>query len=183
MNDKLISQAVTFLKHPQVQSSDKEKQLMFLKKKGLTEEEIAEAYKRLESKEEITAPVTKAVSAPYRPLPSTLTINKSYANLLELSGLTAFTQIKVLIISHNKLTALPKEISTLVNLKVLNAGFNEITSEGLPVEFFELITLKQLHLNNNKLTSLDRFEGLYNLKLLNLAHNSISEIPDQVFYT
>ena len=50
MNEKLISQAVTFLKHPQVQNSDKEKQLVFLKKKGLTDEEIAEAYKKLESK-------------------------------------------------------------------------------------------------------------------------------------
>lgn len=159
MNEKLISQAVTFLKHPQVQNSDKEKQLVFLKKKGLTDEEIAEAYKKLESKEVTIALGSKTVSVSYRYAHSSLSINQSYANLTELSGFSAFSQVKVLIISHNKLTSLPKEISTLVYLKVLNAGFNEITNEGLPVELFELINLTQLYLNNNKLTSLDRFEG------------------------
>lgn len=179
MNDKLIQQAVSFLKHPQVQSSDKEKQIMFLKKKGLSDEEVAEAYKRLESKEEAPAPVSKTGIVPFRPLPNTFTINQSYANLTQLPSLASFTSIKVLIVSHNQLTAFPKEISTLVSLKVLNAGYNEITHEGLPAEFFELINLKQLHLNNNKLSSLDRFESLYNLELLNLGHNSISDLPDK----
>lgn len=48
MNEKLINTAVAFLKNPKVKDASREKQIEFLTKKGLKEDEIAEAYKRVE---------------------------------------------------------------------------------------------------------------------------------------
>ncbi|PHZ11859.1 uncharacterized protein RHIMIDRAFT_238513 [Rhizopus microsporus ATCC 52813] len=46
MRNDLIESAVSFLSSPNVQNAEKEKKIQFLKNKGLTDEEIEEAFKR-----------------------------------------------------------------------------------------------------------------------------------------
>lgn len=47
MREDLIKSAESFLSSANVQSADKDKKVQFLKKKGLTDEEIEEAFKRV----------------------------------------------------------------------------------------------------------------------------------------
>jgi hypothetical protein len=56
MREDLLTSAVSFLTSSKVQSADKEKKIQFLKKKGLDDEEIEEAFKRAGSATS-TAPV------------------------------------------------------------------------------------------------------------------------------
>ncbi|KAM7390885.1 hypothetical protein PAMA_008879 [Pampus argenteus] len=72
--------------------------------------------------------------------------------------LCALTQ---LVLSHNKLTAVPANISELKNLEVLNMFNNQI--EELPTQISSLQKLKHLNLGMNRLSSLPR--GFGNLDL------------------
>lgn len=54
MKEDLIKSAVSFLSSANVQTADRDKKVEFLKKKGLNDQEIGEAFKRVES--DITLP-------------------------------------------------------------------------------------------------------------------------------
>lgn len=49
MKEDLIKSAVSFLSSADVQTADRDKKVEFLKKKGLNDQEIGEAFKRVES--------------------------------------------------------------------------------------------------------------------------------------
>lgn len=49
MREDLVKSAVSFLSSEKVKTADKEKKVQFLKQKGLNEEEINEAFNRVES--------------------------------------------------------------------------------------------------------------------------------------
>ncbi|PLX26864.1 hypothetical protein C0583_06240 [Candidatus Parcubacteria bacterium] len=85
-------------------------------------------------------------------------------------------KLEELNISGNQITgAIQAEIRHLQNLKVLNAGNNNMT--GVPAEIGQLQNLEVLDLSNNELTGLPYELGnLKNLKILNIAGNDYSEI-------
>lgn len=178
MDDRLVNQAVAFLNHPNVRGVEKEKQLAFLKKKGLTDEQIALAFERHEKKEktQVTIP---SDTAPAKPTESThLNLRKS--GLTQLPDLNPYLNITILNVSLNKLTALPSEIGKLHNLTTFNAQQNLLTNSGLPSEFFELEHLQDINFAFNKLTNLANFYHFATLVKLNVSGNEIEEVGDDV---
>ncbi|WP_195743080.1 leucine-rich repeat domain-containing protein, partial [Leptospira interrogans] len=65
--------------------------------------------------------------------------------------------VRVLILSEQKLTTLPKEIKQLQNLKLLDLGHNQLTA--LPKEIGQLRNLQELDLSFNSLTTLPKEVG------------------------
>lgn len=61
MREDLIKSAESFLSSPDVQSADKEKKVQFLKTKGLNDEEIEEAFKRVGEGNAASHQVSKAL--------------------------------------------------------------------------------------------------------------------------
>lgn len=178
MDDRLVNQAVAFLNHPNVRGVEKEKQHAFLKKKGLTDEQIALAFERHEKKEktQVTIP---SDTAPAKSTESThLNLRKS--GLTQLPDLNPYLNITILNISLNKLTALPGDIGKLRNLITFNAQQNLLTNTGLPAEFFELEHLQDINFAFNKLTSLAQFYHFAALVKLNVSGNEIEEVSDDV---
>lgn len=185
--EELIKSAIGFLKNPKVVNEDKEKVKLFLRGKGLTDESIVEAYRRLtEVKPTIQAvaavPTTQSSILPtqsFLPKPShALKINLSHQGISVLPSLSH--NLKVLVASFNTLASLPKEVYVLVDLEVLNLCNNKITDSGLPAELFALPSLKDINLSNNQLTSIDQFCRLTSLERLNLSENLIETIPDTI---
>lgn len=110
--------------------------------------------------------------------------NKSANNILDLSsqGLKKIpddvfgqTNLEELNISYNQINgAIQAEIKHLKNLKVLNAGNNDMT--GVPAEIGQLHQLEVLNLANNQLTGLPYELGnLQKLKILNVSGNNYAE--------
>ena len=160
---ELIRQAIGFLKNPKIANQDKEKVNAFLKKKGLTDEDIQEAYKRLQEPENFEPPKLLPIKPSIEPAVST----SSSTKILNHSGLTdlPYNELEpttsILIANYNMLTSLSKTIGNLQDLKILNLSNNKLTDSGLPNELFDLPKLEQLYLSNNALTSLQRFSRLY----------------------
>ncbi|EJP06052.1 leucine-rich repeat domain-containing protein [Leptospira interrogans] len=81
--------------------------------------------------------------------------------------------VRVLILSEQKLTTLPKEIEQLKNLQTLFLSNNQLTI--LPQEIGKLKNLLWLSLVYNQLTTLpNEIEQLKNLQTLNLWNNQFS---------
>ena len=192
MQENLIKNAVQFLKNPKVAGTDREKLVTFLKSKGLNDEEIAEAFKRVETPAIPTlAPANPAAALaqpqsdlPLKPFsvhsPLISTLNRSSSALAVFPDVKSLTPIKTLLLSHNLITAVPSEIIQLSNLETLDLSFNKLTSESIPVSFFSLFNLKTLNLAHNSLTSLNHFSSLINLERLYLSHNQIKELPEDL---
>lgn len=179
MDERKINQAVAFLNHPNVRNVEKDRQIAFLKKKGLSDAEIAEAYERQSSSgTKVEIPADKLPKSVKASEASQLTLRKT--NLAELPDLKQYVNITLLNVSFNQLKALPPEIGILRNLTVFNAQQNLITNAGLPTEFFELDSLKDLNLSYNRLTSLDHFNSLTALTKLNVSGNEIAAVPDDI---
>lgn len=68
IREDMVLNAVAFLKHPQVSSSPESSKRAFLEKKGLTPEEIAEAFKR--APQPAVPPPSAAPRAPSAPAPA-----------------------------------------------------------------------------------------------------------------
>ncbi len=91
----------------------------------------------------------------------------------------AFSHLKRLDLSKNKLIALPAEICRLTNLRQLNLYLNELST--LPDQICNLTMLSKLNLTDNKLTTLPaEICRLTNLRELSLSHNSLTILPDQI---
>lgn len=191
MQEKLIANAVKFLTNPKVAGSDKEKLIEFLKAKGLTDADIAESFKRVEEKKTAKVPGESGLSleppkpsaVAYSPVPmqTSSILNLSYTNISVFPPLHARASLKILIFSFNSLESIPKEISLLNSLEVLNLSNNKISNSGIPSIFFTLHSLHELNLSSNKLTSLEGFSQLNNLQKLNVSNNEIETIPDDFF--
>ena len=79
----------------------------------------------------------------------------------------------------NRLTAIPKEIFQLTNLKELHISDNQITA--IPDAIAQLVNLTTLDLNGNQIIAIpDAIAQLANLIELRLDSNKITVIPDAI---
>ncbi len=83
--------------------------------------------------------------------------------------------IKELNVSHNQIPgSIQAEIRVLLNLRVLNLGYNKMT--GVPAEIGQLQNLEVLDLSYNQITGMPNELGnLKNLKTLDLRGNPYSK--------
>uniref|UniRef100_A0A672RJ76 Ras suppressor protein 1 n=1 Tax=Sinocyclocheilus grahami TaxID=75366 RepID=A0A672RJ76_SINGR len=109
--------------------------------------------------------------------------DRGISNLLDIPGLFTLSNITQLVLSHNKLNAVPPNITDLKNLEVLNMFNNQI--EELPTQISSLQKLKHLNLGMNRLSTLPRgFGSLPALEVLDLTYNNLNEssLPGNFFY-
>lgn len=86
-----IQNAVTFLSHPKVRGSSTDSKQSFLQKKGLTEAEITEAFKRVPEASDTTvaAPASSTtsqlaqISRPQKPFPTAASSGQAYGQALQ----------------------------------------------------------------------------------------------------
>ncbi|XP_060116664.1 protein flightless-1 homolog [Heteronotia binoei] len=96
--------------------------------------------------------------------------------------LSALQKLEHLSVSHNSLTTLHGELSGLPCLRAIVARANCLKNSGVPDDIFQLDDLSVLDLSYNQLTECPReLENAKNMLVLNLKHNSIDSIPNQLF--
>uniref|UniRef100_A0A672NC31 Protein flightless-1 homolog n=1 Tax=Sinocyclocheilus grahami TaxID=75366 RepID=A0A672NC31_SINGR len=96
--------------------------------------------------------------------------------------LSSLQKLEHLSVSHNSLTTLHGELSSLPNLRAVVARANNLKNSGVPDDIFQLDDLSVLDLSYNQLTEIPRdLENSRNMLVLNLSHNSIDNIPNQLF--
>ncbi|ELV14016.1 Protein flightless-1 like protein [Tupaia chinensis] len=96
--------------------------------------------------------------------------------------LAALQKLEHLSVSHNHLTTLHGELSSLPSLRAIVARANSLKNSGVPDDIFKLDDLSVLDLSYNQLTECPReLENAKNMLVLNLSHNSIDNIPNQLF--
>ncbi|KAM9406954.1 leucine-rich repeat and calponin homology domain-containing protein 4 isoform 2-T3 [Salvelinus alpinus] len=83
--------------------------------------------------------------------------------------------LRVLIVSNNKLSALPTSIHTLTHLRQLDVSCNGL--QCLPVELGQLECLRDLNLRRNQLTTLPEELSELPLVRLDVSCNHISHVP------
>uniref|UniRef100_A0A8D2ZWY0 Ras suppressor protein 1 n=1 Tax=Scophthalmus maximus TaxID=52904 RepID=A0A8D2ZWY0_SCOMX len=116
-------------------------------------------------------------------IPEVEMCDRGISNMLDIPGLFTLSNITQLVLSHNKLTAVPANVSELKNLEVLNMFNNQI--EELPTQISSLQKLKHLNLGMNRLSGLPRgFGSLPSLEVLDLTYNNLnqSSLPGNFFY-
>lgn len=102
-------------------------------------------------------------------------LNLSRNQLSSLPPYICQLPLRVLIISNNKLGALPPDISTLGSLRQLDVSSNELQS--LPVELCSLRSLRDLNVRRNQLSTLPDELGDLPLVRLDFSCNRVSRIP------
>ncbi|XP_047213705.1 protein flightless-1 homolog [Girardinichthys multiradiatus] len=96
--------------------------------------------------------------------------------------LASLQKLEHLSVSHNSLTTLHGELSSLPNLRAVVARANSLKNSGVPDDIFQLEDLSVLDLSYNQLTEIPReLENSKNMLVLNLSHNGIDSIPNQLF--
>uniref|UniRef100_A0A8C8TNY5 Leucine-rich repeat and calponin homology domain-containing protein 4 n=1 Tax=Peromyscus maniculatus bairdii TaxID=230844 RepID=A0A8C8TNY5_PERMB len=102
-------------------------------------------------------------------------LNLSRNQLSSLPPYICQLPLRVLIVSNNKLGALPPDISTLGSLRQLDVSSNELQS--LPVELCSLRALRDLNVRRNQLSALPDELGDLPLVRLDFSCNRVSRIP------
>ena len=101
--------------------------------------------------------------------PSAMFPNTTF-ELEDLSGVTALTNVEILVVSNHKIGSL-KEIAHMTWLKSLFVFSNSLTSlEGVE----NLKNLKNLYFNDNRIESLQPLAGLTQLETIHCSRNKIS---------
>ncbi|KAG8433341.1 hypothetical protein GDO86_017572 [Hymenochirus boettgeri] len=96
--------------------------------------------------------------------------------------LSSLHKLEHLSVSHNSLTTLHGELSSLPCLRAIIARANSLKNSGIPDDIFQLDDLSTLDLSYNQLNECPReLENAKNMLVLNLSHNSIDNIPNQLF--
>uniref|UniRef100_A0A8C5BF54 FLII actin remodeling protein n=1 Tax=Gadus morhua TaxID=8049 RepID=A0A8C5BF54_GADMO len=96
--------------------------------------------------------------------------------------LASLQKLEHLSVSHNSLTTLHGELSSLPNLRAVVARANNLKNSGVPDDIFQLDDLSVLDLSFNQLTEVPRdLENSRNMLVLNLSHNAMEAIPNQLF--
>ncbi|XP_077590146.1 protein flightless-1 homolog [Stigmatopora nigra] len=96
--------------------------------------------------------------------------------------LSSLQKLEHLSVSHNSLTTLHGELSSLPNLRAVVARGNNLKNSGVPDDIFQLDDLSVLDLSYNQLTEVPvDLENSRNMLVLNLSHNGIDSIPNQLF--
>lgn len=133
-------------------------------------------------------------------LESVVVLSISGKDISDLTGLSAFTNLKQLSANNNKikdvsaianltnLTSLDlsnnsigdsvNSLKTLTNLKELNLDKNGLTSSNINEVFTQLTNLEKLSLSGNSLTNVPNLKGLNKLNDLNLSNNVIKNIKN-----
>lgn len=89
------------------------------------------------------------------------------------------TKLEELILSHKAIRRLPKGISALRNLRVLDLEGNKLKCLGQQISY--LRELQKLNVRSNCITNLHRSLGLLvNLQHLNAGENNLLEIPAEI---
>ncbi|XP_004630560.1 leucine-rich repeat and calponin homology domain-containing protein 4 isoform X3 [Octodon degus] len=102
-------------------------------------------------------------------------LNLSRNQLSSLPPYICQLPLRVLIVSNNKLGALPPDISTLGSLRQLDVSSNELQS--LPMELCGLRSLRDLNVRRNQLSTLPDELGDLPLVRLDFSCNRVSRIP------
>ncbi|MXQ94132.1 hypothetical protein E5288_WYG008432 [Bos mutus] len=102
-------------------------------------------------------------------------LNLSRNQLSSLPPYICQLPLRVLIVSNNKLGALPPDISALGSLRQLDVSSNELQS--LPMELCSLPTLRDLNVRRNQLSTLPDELGDLPLVRLDFSCNRVSRIP------
>ena len=91
-----------------------------------------------------------------------------------------YLDVEKIILHHNELNVIPKNLSRFINIRVLDVSNNGLTA--LP-NIFQHCQLTNLILKNNRLqneTLPKEFTECLTLKELNLSGNNISQFPEQI---
>ncbi|XP_037669832.1 leucine-rich repeat and calponin homology domain-containing protein 4 isoform X2 [Choloepus didactylus] len=102
-------------------------------------------------------------------------LNLSRNQLSSLPPYICQLPLRVLIVSNNKLGALPPDIRALGSLRQLDVSSNELQS--LPVELCSLTCLRDLNVRRNQLSTLPDELGDLPLVRLDFSCNRVSRIP------
>ena len=107
-------------------------------------------------------------------------IDFSYNRIKDFEEIIQQKNLRQLILSHNLIMNIPKEIKELKNLVQLNLSHNIIFE--IPLEIGMLENLELLNLSYNQLRNIPSIWGnLSNLSRLNLAHNFIKNLPEELW--
>merc|ERR1712032_66170 len=195
--EKLIRISATFLAKTEVEKESLELRKAFLKRKGLTEEEIQKAFEAYKEKKklEIEEQELKKELDSYKDgqgdskknLEKKIERAKKSGFLslkgFELSDIPAevldLLDLRTLVLSDNPLGRVPEQIEKLKNLRILHLVNCDIGDEGIPEQLFTLEHLQELNLSQNHINDasslLTRFP---NLVRLNLSDNDVLSIDD-----
>ncbi|XP_045397402.1 leucine-rich repeat and calponin homology domain-containing protein 4 isoform X2 [Lemur catta] len=102
-------------------------------------------------------------------------LNLSRNQLSSLPSYICQLPLRVLIVSNNKLGALPPDIGALGSLRQLDVSSNELQS--LPAELCSLSSLRDLNVRRNQLSTLPDELGDLPLIRLDFSCNRVSRIP------
>ncbi|CAA9994424.1 unnamed protein product [Nesidiocoris tenuis] len=83
-------------------------------------------------------------------------------------------------LSKNKIKDIPPDDSIMVNIKVLDLSFNNLTAETVANVLGEPKTVRELNLAGTGIEYITRLETPF-LHNLNLSYNQIASIPEKVF--
>ncbi|XP_061396163.1 leucine-rich repeat and calponin homology domain-containing protein [Musca vetustissima] len=89
-----------------------------------------------------------------------------------------FLPLQVLLVSNNRLTALPDELGRMDRLTDLDASYNQLTT--LPARIGELRSLRSFSLRSNQLMYLPRELTCLTLVSLDVSNNRISSLPLEI---
>jgi len=194
--EKLIRISATFLANPNIEKESLELKTAFLKKKGLTDDEVKKAFdlykdrlRMAQEEKELKEELESAKLGGKTPQNLQSRIKRAQkTGFLSLKdwGLTTIPpeifdipNLHTLILSDNQIETIPPQISKLKNLKNLQLASCGIFDDGLPQELATL-PLEELSLASNGLNTIDLLTRIPTLKKLNLQSNDILTIPATV---
>lgn len=199
--EKLVRVAATFLQNPKVENETLELKTAFLKRKGLTDPEIKQAFElykekarmaqeEKELKEEMASYNSDSKSE--ENLKARIERAKK-SNFLSLKDfkltqlpdeIFTLANLKTLIISGNPIGVIPEEIGMLTQLQLLQAANCGIQDGGFPESAAaKLAELTELNLSQNQFTNVDGFLTKFpKLKSVNLSSNELLTIPEDTEY-
>jgi len=106
-------------------------------------------------------------------------VNRVWQSACQQQLVSLYKDEMVLLLYHNQLTQIPKELGNLTQLKRLSLYHNQLTQ--IPKELGNLTQLKRLYLHVNQLTQIPKELGnLTQLERLYLEHNQLTRIPEEL---
>ncbi len=201
--DKLMRIAATFLANPNIEKESMELKTAFLRRKGLTDEEIKRSFDlykekiRMQQEEKELKEELESLKSGGKSKKGNEKLIVDIQNRIERAKKTGFLSLKefgldeipkeifeienlhTLILSNNPVKMIPPEIASLKNLKSLHMASCELFDDSIPEQLSSL-QLEELILSNNGLTNFDKLTGLFSLKRLNLSSNEILSLPADV---
>ena len=145
---------------------------------NLTDGGLPEGIKKLENLVELNLTDNKLTKFPacIRRLKNLSRLDLSHNSLESLQGLEKIRRVQILVVDHNKLSTIFKDISHLKRLEILRCSNNNIQEIGQEIR--QLKYLKDIDLSDNNITMLPTDVFLLpKLDALNVSRNSISKVP------